>query len=186
MGTGWAVLVTVGGGDDDGPVVVDRRRAELVEGPGRFVYHLAAELPPAEAEAVASEAGAAAAAAAATALADVVRAAEAADHRLARAVVVGPPGNGVGPVAEAVRTHTTIHTAEGELYRSAVRAACRASGLVVDHVPARELADRAALTLGRPPEAVAATVARLGRELGPPWRRQHKDAALAAWMSLAE
>jgi hypothetical protein len=186
VGTGWAVLVTVvrGTGDGGGPVVVDRRRVELVEGPGRFVYHLAAERPLAEAGELAARSQAAAGQAATGAVGEVVRAAATAGHQLVQAAVVGPAAQGVPTVAEALRTHAGMHAAEGRLYRGAVHDACRAAGLGVDRVPARDLLDQAALALDRLPEDVTALLAALGKELGPPWRREHKDAALAAWLSL--
>jgi hypothetical protein len=45
VGTGWAVLVSIAaeGPDFAEPEVVDRRRVDLVPGPDRFAYHLAAE-----------------------------------------------------------------------------------------------------------------------------------------------
>jgi hypothetical protein len=182
VGTGWAVLVTVAaeGPDFRSPLVVDRRRVDLVPGPDRFAYHIAAEQPPAAAErlvaGVHEQAGAAAVAA--------VGGLPASD--LAGAVVVGatPAVGGLAPVPECVRTHTTIHTAEGALYRSVLWDAFGGKGIAVSAVARDDLPEEVALAVGRDVAAVQQLVAELGKPLGAPWRREQKEAALAAWWGL--
>lgn len=182
VGTGWAVLVTAAaeGPDFGAPAVVDRRRVELVPGPDRFAYHIAAEQPPDAAERLVADVHAQAVAAATAAVGEL----PAAD--LTGVVVVGasPAATGLQPVAECVRTHTTIHTAEGALYRSVLWDAFGEQGVAVSAVPRNELPDEVALVLGHDTATVKTLVAELGKALGPPWRREQKEAALAAWWGL--
>jgi hypothetical protein len=189
VGTGWAVLVSIAveGAEFGSPVVVDRRRVDLVPGSERFAYHIAAEAPPVEAAALVARVHEAASAAAVAAVSGL----PASD--LVGAVVVGPApvagdggggGGGLAPVAECVRTHTTIHTAEGALYRSVLWTAFGAKGIAVSAVPRKELPEEVALAVGRDVDSVQSVIAELGKPLGAPWRREQKEAALAAWWGL--
>jgi hypothetical protein len=182
VGTGWAVLVAVAaeGPDFRSPQVVDRRRVDLVPGPDRFAYHIAAEQPPDAAERLVAGVHDQATAAAVA----VVSGLPASD--LAGAVVVGaaPASGGLAPVPECVRTHTTIHTAEGALYRSVLWEAFAGKGIAVSAMARDELPEEVALAVGRDTATVQALVADLGKPLGPPWRREQKEAALAAWWGL--
>jgi hypothetical protein len=182
VGTGWAVLVSIAAEAPDlgSPRVVDRRRVDLVPGPDRFAYHLAAEQPPDEGARLVDGVHERAAAAAGTAVSGL----PASD--LSGAVVVGAPPSpsGLRPVAECVRTHTTIHTAEGALYRSVLWDALCAKGIAVSAVGRDELPEELALAVGRDVAGVRQVVAELGQPLGAPWRREQKEAALAAWWGL--
>ena len=183
VGTGWAVLVSIAaeGPEFREPQVVDRRRVDLVPGPDRFAYHIAAEQAPDAAQKLVADVHAQAAAAATAAVGGLESAAD-----LAGAVVVGaaPATGGLAPVPECVRTHTTIHTAEGALYRSVLWDAFGDRGVTVSAVARDELPEEVALALGRDTATVQALVAELGKALGPPWRREQKEAALAAWWGL--
>ena len=48
----------------------------------------------------------------------------------------------------------------------------------------KDLTARASVTLGKSPQALAATLATLGRGLGAPWGADQKAAALLAWLLL--
>ena len=182
VGTGWAVLVSVAaeGPDFGEPAVVDRRRVDLVAGPDRFAYHIAAEQPAVDGERLVATVHAQAAAAATAAVGSLP------SSDLAGAVVVGaqPRPDGLPPVADCVRTHTTIHTAEGALYRSVLWDAFGERGVAVSSVPRDELPDEVAMAVGRDTATVQTLIAELGKALGPPWRREQKEAALAGWWGL--
>lgn len=175
--SGWANLVTVGAGPGGGPVLLDRRRCELV-GPevDRQPYHAAVGLDDAAAEALV-----AAVADAALAGAREVLAALAADlapgHRVA-AVAVRLGGGGrplPDTVAGVLASHSAMHAAEGELYREALADAAEALGIPTVHYRRGSA----------PAGAHAGTIAAMGREAGPPWRAEHKEAAAAALAELA-
>ena len=71
------------------------------------------------------------------------------------------------PLSEILAAHTRLHTAEGVLYRSVIVDALDTHGIDTTLVPPEQLHDR------------DDTLARFGK-VPPPWRREHKDAALAA------
>lgn len=82
------------------------------------------------------------------------------------AAVVRPvPALGV-----VLRSHPLLHLAEGQLSREAVAEAAARLGLPVHYLDPKGRQD---------PAAVERTVA-LGRAAGPPWRKEHRLAALAA------
>jgi hypothetical protein len=75
------------------------------------------------------------------------------------------------PALDAVlRSHPLLHLAEGQLSREAVAEAASRAGLPVHYVDPKGRHD---------PDVVERAVA-LGRTAGPPWRKEHKMAALAA------
>lgn len=77
----------------------------------------------------------------------------------------------VSALDAVLRSHPLLHLAEGQLAREAVAEAATAAGLPVHYLDPK----------GRP--AVERTVA-LARAAGPPWRKEHKMAALAALAAL--
>jgi hypothetical protein len=82
------------------------------------------------------------------------------------------------PVAKALTAHPLMHAAEGELYRDALVDAAAETPLAVSRIPRRradELLQDA---------AIAEIVAGLGAHVGPPWRKEHKRAAVAALTAL--
>jgi hypothetical protein len=89
------------------------------------------------------------------------------------------------PALESIlASHALIHTAEGELFREALRAACRACGLRVIGVKERDLFTLAAADLGIPAKRIGEHVTAMGKTIGPPWRQDEKFAAVAAWMAM--
>jgi hypothetical protein len=177
--SGWANLVTVAVRPDGVPVLVDRRRCDLV-GPevARQPYHAAAGLDAQAAEALVEEVTAAAEAGARAALAAL--AADLTPAHTVAAVTLRTTGGRPLPdtVAEVLASHSAMHAAEGELYREAWATAAEAMGIAVTHHR-------------RPPKgatpsdpATEAAVATLGREAGPPWRAEHREAATAALTTL--
>ena len=74
--------------------------------------------------------------------------------------------------------HTLIHTAEGELYRGAIKRACESLKIPVVEIRSAELQARAPLTVEK--------LSRIGKTAGPPWSRDQKDSLLAALLALVE
>ena len=156
--------------------VVDRRRIEMMgDDPAhpRFVYHNAQKLPLDQAKRSVKEAIAESLANAKAALKVAIK--ELDQPIAAVGIVVGNK-----PVLESLEkiltSHSLIHSAEGELFRNAVRDACKALRLPVTEIPARELADEAA--------KAADYLEKLGRAAGRPWSKDQKDATLAATIAL--
>jgi hypothetical protein len=98
--------------------------------------------------------------------------------------IVLASGRPAPTLAEALASHAMIHTAEGELFRAALVAACESCELRTTRVRERELFARAEAELGLPAAELRRRATAMGRELGPPWRQDHKHAAIAAWLAL--
>ena len=181
--TGWAICVGVALVDGE-PVVIDRRRIEMVDD-DRDAYHAAAERS-ASAEIgatlidrIARSAADGAASAITTAVDDI----SAGGHTVVAAGV--PSGRQLPPLASILRSHPLLHTAEGELYRDALVEGADRSRLRVTVAPIKTLLPHAAGVLGETESSITHTLAALGKPLGPPWQKDHRDAALLAWLALA-
>ena len=87
-------------------------------------------------------------------------------------------------LAAILPSHSLLHAAEGELFRDALIAAAEHHEVSVLRPPPGDLVVRAAKQLGRSQHVVLSTLAEMGRGLGPPWRKDEKDAALMAWLAL--
>jgi hypothetical protein len=74
-------------------------------------------------------------------------------------------------------SHPLLHTAEGELFREALAQASEKCGLAVSRVRERELPERASALLRMPADKLNARIAGIGKEIGPPWAQDQKQAA---------
>ena len=77
-----------------------------------------------------------------------------------------------------------MHQAEGVLFRAALLAAAESCAVPAIPMPEKELEATAARDLKLSAEQLRNMIARLGRSAGPPWGKDQKDAALAAWVVL--
>ena len=75
--------------------------------------------------------------------------------------------------------------AEGLAVRDALCAAFAGHGLDVAEVDEKSLPDAASAALRRSTTEIDAALQALGATAGKPWRREQKQAALAAWVTLA-
>ena len=96
-------------------------------------------------------------------------------------VVLGSRGLPVTLPASGI-SHAAAHFAEGEMYRGALLEALDACG--VDSIGAREKDIERQAANGLRVADPMARVTELGRALGPPWTKDHKHAALVAWLAL--
>ena len=151
--TGWGACVVVGGSPQR-PEVIANQVVEILGDAERFCFHRAAEM----------DRGQAAKWIERTRKAAVENSKKALSHLLAKDVelcaIVAKPGE-VGPLESVLASHPRIHTAEGCFYRDVFRDAC---GVPVRIIPPASL-----------------DVSAIGRITGPPWGRDQKLAALAAW-----
>jgi hypothetical protein len=85
-------------------------------------------------------------------------------------------------LAAILAAHPLIHTAEGEMYREALRLACESASLPVTGFRERDVVATAAERLAVSPDLLRTRAAALGKPLGPPWTQDHKLASLAAWV----
>jgi hypothetical protein len=166
--TGWAVGVLLAAQDRVvGRFHVDMGKAE--HGGYVHAYHLAAESkqPQAEIDRVRSFALSGARSAFDAILGD---------HRVDACAIIA--GNVALPptLDRILASHAALHTAEGELFRDVLATVAGEHGIAVRRIPAKKLRAEADLALGDG-EAWAKA---LGKGLGPPWSKDHRDAALAA------
>ena len=158
--TGKAAAVAIGPGRE----LLGKWDLVLVPaGQERFVYHAAAQLDGGAARWVRTST---------TAIANETQ-------RVIDALLdaISPPVTGAAvvgrsleldlPLTEILAAHTRLHTAEGVLYRSVIVDALHARGIATTLVPPDQLRER------------DDGLAQFGK-VPPPWRREHKDAALAA------
>ena len=88
-------------------------------------------------------------------------------------------------LSEILGSHPLVHNAEGQLYRDALAEATELLALPVTRFVQQELYEEAAVNIGTSDASLQAQLTGLGRALGPPWQRDQKDAAAAAWHALA-
>jgi hypothetical protein len=159
--SGWTVLVLVSGSPGS-PVLLDRRRVELVDQAlPRQPYHATAEggWPRSVIDEVA--------AAATNAVADALRSTARAD----RVGLVATERRIPGSLDQVLGSHALLHAAEGQLFERAVIDAASDAGLPVHVVKPNSI-------------KVPAAVDALGRSVGPPWQKDQKWAATAALVAI--
>ena len=183
--SGWAVLVAVGG-PAAAPVVVDRRRLALCDGSfPRQPYHAAENLAAAKAQALVARSLDTAHKLGREALASAARRCREAGQPITGAGLLLGSGRPLpGELAAILGSHPLIHTAEGEMYRGVLRAACEHEGVAVVGWREREIEARATKQLKLAPDALRARLSALGKPLGSPWTQDEKLATLAAWLVL--
>lgn len=150
--TGWAACVVVGGSLKK-PQIIANEVIEMLGDSERFCFHMAAEMKRAEAGKWIARARDKAVTNARRALAPLVA-------RAAACAIVAKEGD-AGDLDRILASHPRIHTAEGCFYRDVLRDACT--------IPVRVV----------PPSTLDAS--RVGKIAPPPWGRDQKLAALAAW-----
>jgi len=185
--SGWSALVAVAAGAR-WPVVIDRRRIELADAaiPGSMQpYHAAVPMKLKDAEAYIQRSIDQARRLAQRALHAAIDELRKSGHEVAGCGILLASGRPAPALAAILASHALIHTAEGELFRDALRYASERCKLPVTAVKERDLFERAAAELRIPSGELQRRVAEMGRAIGPPWRQDQKLAALVGWLALA-
>jgi hypothetical protein len=183
--SGWAAAVALGGSPRS-PEVIDRRRITLVEpgSPGGVQpYHAARTMDlPKATEFIAAV------------IVAIDRRALVAVRDLAEVIsnnqqvtccgIVLASGRAVPSLEATMRSHAMVHTAEGELYRSAIAKAAKDLNLQCVRVPERDLYKFAAKQLHIPEPKLKVRITEMGRSQGTPWSADEKCATLVAWLAL--
>jgi len=186
--TGWAALVAVSIPAAGEIGLLDRRRIVMIpdgdrEEP-RFVYHAARELSLPEAELRVRSSSERAQRNAGEAIDAAVKDLGTTGSRIVASGVVGGGRTPSGSLEAILSSHSLVHAAEGALFREAVRAASESRDLRITEVPAKQLAALAARRLGLSPAKLETLLAQVGRQAGPPWAKDQRDACLAAVIAL--
>jgi hypothetical protein len=151
--TGWAACVVVDGSPAK-PEIVASEVVHVLDDSERFCFHMAAEMKLAQAEKWIARLRKKAVGNARRALAPLLA------QRVRACAIVAKPGD-AGELAKVLASHPRLHTAEGCFYRDAFRDACS--------VPVHLV----------PPDSL--DVSGIGKLAAPPWGKDQKLAALAAW-----
>lgn len=186
--SGWCAAVAVCL-DGAGPVVLQRKRVELVEEftyRFRQPYHTAEKMAVARAREFIEKARTTARDLGYRAICEQRSQLEQRGFALEAAVVLLAAGKPLPDLESILASHALIHTADGELFREALTRASVRCGLQLVSVKEKELTREAAQLLSLAEEALLKRVTELGRPLGPPWSQDEKYAALGAWLALAE
>ncbi len=151
--TGWGACVVVGG-TLARPEIVANQVIQILGDSERFCFHLAEKMERTAAEKWIARARKDAMENAKRALAPLIK------QDVSICAIVAKEGE-VGNLDEVLASHPRIHTAEGFFYRDVLRDACA--------VPVRVV----------PPSSLDPS--KIGKLAAPPWGRDQKLAALAAW-----
>ena len=185
--SGWAAAVAICG-PVKAPVVVDRRKLQLVRTFSytyRQPYHTAERMELADARSFICGVQSDAKRLAKLALRSLQEDLGEGDVKIAGAALLLASGRELPAFEKILASHALIHTADGELFRDSLRAACAACDLRLECVREKELFSAASSVLKIQTATLKQRIAALGKELGPPWSQDEKFAALAAWISLA-
>jgi hypothetical protein len=185
--SGWAAAVVVCGPLDT-PVVVDRRKVQLVKTFSytfRQPYHTAEKMERPGAAKFIRDAQTEAKGLAVSSLRSLQSDLAAGEFKIVRGALLLASGRMLPELDKILASHALIHTADGELFRESLRAACSRCEIPVEGIREKELFVTASKVLGIQAAALKQQVAALGKSLGPPWSQDEKFAALAAWLTLA-
>jgi hypothetical protein len=171
--TSWAALVVIGG-PLNAPVLVDRRRIELNDGSTPTqAYHAAEGSTEKAAAALVKKCAATMQRGAIAGLREALAAARDAGYSVGAASIVADVKT-LPPLASILRSHMLLHAAEGDMSREALSEAATSNGLAVHYMSPKGTRD----------PALVEVVVSLGRDAGPPWRKDHKEASLGALLAL--
>jgi hypothetical protein len=171
--SGWAVLVSVCGSITS-PTVIHRRRVSLANSETSAPvqpFHAARSMALEDARAFLGRCADNATAMAKSAILDAFDSLDKQRLEIAVACILTRSGKATQDLAVVLRSHALIHTAEGEVFRDALKSACEDCGLPVSRVPERELTSRSATAFGLNPKEV---------ELRVLWFRQESRTSMAA------
>ena len=185
--SGWAAMVAVSL-EDGVPVVLQRRKLLLV---GTFSYtfrqpyHTAEKMPLGDASEFVRGVEIESRELALSGLHALEKELDSADYKVRGCALLLASGRKLPEFEKILASHALIHTADGELFREAIRHCCARAKLPLAAIKERELLAAAAKRLNKRPEFLNRQVAALGKSVGPPWTQDEKLATLAAWFTLA-
>jgi len=185
--SGWAAAVVLCG-PPDAPVVVDRRKIQLVKTftyTFRQPYHTAGKMPRHDAIKFIRDVQSDAKRLALSSLRSLQTDLAEGDFEIVRCALLLASARALPGLEHILASHALIHTADGELFRDSLRAACALCDFPVDGIREKELFATASKALRVQPAALKRRVAGFGKSLGPPWSQDEKFAALGAWLTLA-
>jgi len=103
-------------------------------------------------------------------------------YHLDRVGLLLASGKPLPELEKILQSHALIHTADGELFRQALRHASTRCGLQVICTKERALLEQCVEAFSLKPSELLQRVTELGRSFGSPWSQDEKFATLAAWL----
>jgi hypothetical protein len=184
--TGWAALMAVGGTVRT-PAILERVRVEMLDGSDpsqpRFVYHAAQKIALAAAARLVREVTEIARARAKAALQNVVERLNEHNYEVVASGIIVANRPTSADLGAIVKSHALIHSAEGALFRGAMKHASESLEIPVIEVPAGELQPRASRLLGVSTNELPERLTAIGRAAGKPWSKDQRDSFLAALLA---
>ena len=185
--SGWAVAIVVCG-PSDSPIVINRQRIQLVKTftyTFRQPYHTAEKMPAKDATKFISNVRSESVRLALSSLRSLQKDLAEQNYKIAHCALLLASGRPLPNLDQILASHALIHTADGELFRDALRAACARCRLPLEAIREKELFAAASKSLRTSTGALKRRIAEFGKSFGPPWTQDEKFAALAAWLSLS-
>ena len=174
----WSAVVVAVTGPAASPVVVHREEVTLIDDESvREPYHAATAVPIGDAPALIESVSIAASAAAEAAMRGFV-------SSLGPIAAVGVVGGTrrLPELPQILAKHARWHEAERDLYERAIVRGAAGAAIPVTTIPATgALFSEASQALA---VDVSPALAALGKVIGPPWQKHHKEAAAAALVAL--
>jgi len=186
--SGWSAIVAVSLEKSE-PIVLRRQRAHLVKTFSytfRQPYHTGEKMGFAEAGAFIAGVRAEAEELACESLQAIQTDLKERGYQLERAGLLLASGRPLPELEKILQSHALIHTADGELFREALRNASTRYGLRVACTRERELLEHSAEAFSLRKPVVLRRATELGKGFGAPWSQDEKFATLAAWLALAK
>jgi len=185
--SGWAALVAVIG-PLRSPVVVDRRRVELVDPRDRHAkqpYHAAAELELKQADKLLRECARKSKLLARQCVRAAIAELRKKGYDVCGCGVLDGSGRMLPNLGKILNSHPLLHTAEGMLFRDVLAHASEHCKIPVTRIRERELFVQGTARLRISADELRRCIAEMGKPMGPPWSQDEKFAALVAWLALA-
>jgi hypothetical protein len=186
--SGWSALVTVSL-ENGVPAVLSRERVHLVETFSyrfRQPYHTAGRMPLEKARAFVAESLSEAKRLAGRALRTAQTDLGKQGYEVAHCALLLASGKTLPGLESILHSHALIHTADGELFREALRHSSADCGLEIACMKELELLDCGVKALRTKRDKLLRRLTELGAGFGAPWTQDEKYAALAAWLVLAD
>ena len=185
--SGWTALVAVSL-EDGRPIVLGRQRVHLVKVFNytfRQPYHTAAKMEREDAGKFVDQVKEEAESMAHHGILKVQDELSGLGYRIDRGALLLASGRPLPELDKILLSHALIHTADGELFRDAVRAGTSRCSLRLACIREKDLLKECTDTFSRRSASVLKQVTEIGKGIGAPWSQDEKFAALAAWLSLA-
>ena len=185
--SGWTALVALSV-EDGLPLILSRQRIQLVKTFSytfRQPYHTAARMDRLDADKFVDDVRSEAEGLSQSGLAAVQTELKVLGYRLDLGCLLLASGRKLPELEKILLSHALIHTADGELFRSALRVASSRCKLRLTCIREQDLLQTCTKCFSRRPARLLSEVTKLGKGIGAPWSQDEKFATLAAWWVLS-